>query len=185
MKGTVVLGTCAALFLVVFSLSLFSQGAEKEIMPFGEKADVEFAEKLWKAMKGYQNWAMRTDVYPGKAPHGAFLRNYYNIVNVAGKSYHVIVKDNFGGQGATLESVSASPATHLAAVTVMLQREAGYDPDNNDWFWAKYKADGTIDMNSEGMALAGRVAKGTDVGCIACHADAEGGDLFFTNDKAE
>jgi hypothetical protein len=81
-----------------------------------------------------------------------------------------------------VEAVSGSPHRYLAAVTVMVQREAGYDPDNNDWFWVKYKPDGEIDKNPKGIALAGRVAKGMDSGCIACHAEAQNNDYVFTND---
>lgn len=33
------------------------------------------------------------------------------------------------------------------------------------------------------MALAGRVAKGADQGCIACHQTAEGGDYVYTHDR--
>jgi len=104
-------------------------------------------------------------------------------VSVDNKPYHVIVKDNFGGKGATLKTVSKSPEKYLAAITVMIQREAGYDPDNNNWFWVKYKANGEVDKNPKGIALAGRVAKGMDTGCIACHAKAKDNDYFFTNDK--
>ncbi|MCB1809044.1 MAG: hypothetical protein KDJ99_28985, partial [Candidatus Competibacteraceae bacterium] len=61
----------------------------------------------------------------------------------------------------------------------MYQRP-GYDPDNNDWFWARYLPDGSLDKNAEGIALAGRVAKADPPGgCIACHTAAPGGDLVF------
>ena len=76
--------------------------------------------------------------------------------------------------------VLADPGTHLAAVTVMFRREDGYDPDNANWFWAKYLPDGSLDTNPAGMALAGRVAKGADQGCIACHAAEE--DYLYTTD---
>ena len=182
MKRAMIFGSLASIILVVLALSIFSQPVGTQEMAFGGKEDVEFANRLWKAMKDYQKWLMKSDFYPGASPHGQFLRLYYNMVNVNGKPYHVIVKDNFGGEGARLETVSQSPEKYLAAVTVMVQREAGYDSDNNDWFWVKYKADGTIDKNPQGMALAGRVAKGMDVGCIACHQQAEGNDYVFTND---
>jgi hypothetical protein len=65
----------------------------------------------------------------------------------------------------------------------MVQREAGYDPENNDWYWVKYSPAGGVEKNEEGTALAGRVAKGAGQGCIACHASARGGDYFFTNDE--
>jgi hypothetical protein len=146
-------------------------GEEKMPMPFGGKKDVEFANKMWKAMKDYQMWPIQSDMAPGKSPHGAFVRLYYSLVNIDGKPYHVIIKDNF------------MPNKQLAAVTVMLQREDAYDADNNNWFWVKYDADGTVSKNDKGMALAGRVAKGMDTGCIACHKGANDNDYVFTNDK--
>jgi hypothetical protein len=63
----------------------------------------------------------------------------------------------------------------------MYQREAGYDADNQNWFWAKYKPDGSLHKNPKGMQLAGRVAKGKPKGCISCHKVAPGGDYIFTN----
>jgi len=181
MKRLVVLGSFAAIVLIV-AASIFSRSVvgEQE-MPFGGPTDIEFANQLWKAMKGYDDWPMKSDVYPGASPHGKFLRLYYNVVNIDGKPYHVIIKDNFGGK--KLEEVAKSPKENLAAVTVMLQREAGYDSDNHDWFWVKYKADGSIDKNPKGMSLAGRVAKGMDAGCIACHKNAKGADYIFANDE--
>jgi len=93
------------------------------------------------------------------------------------------VKTNFGGDGVSVDAVNANPGNYLASVTVMFKR-AGFDPDNNDWFWAKYLPDGSLDKNPKGMQLAGRVAKGnTQAGCIACHSAAPGGDLVFTHDR--
>jgi len=71
----------------------------------------------------------------------------------------------------------------LAAVTVMVQREDGYDSDNMNWFWVKYGPDGAISENDMKMAMAGRVAKGMDMGCIACHKASPDGDYLFINDK--
>ena len=51
------------------------------------------------------------------------------------------------------------------------------------WFWAKYKKDGSIDKNPKGAKLAGRVAKGKDAGCIACHQGAPGEDMVFAFDN--
>ena len=59
----------------------------------------------------------------------------------------------------------------------MFKREAGYDEENRDWFWAKYLPDGALDRNPAGIELAGRVAKGMDAGCIACHTALGGEDL--------
>ncbi|RMD48443.1 MAG: hypothetical protein D6832_03940, partial [Alphaproteobacteria bacterium] len=80
------------------------------------------------------------------------------------------------------DAVLAEPEKHLGAITVMFRREKGYDPDNQDWFWVKYRPDGSLDKNPKGMMLAGRVAKGADKGCIACHSGAGGDDYIFTTD---
>lgn len=146
---------------------------EMAMMPFGGKEDVEFANMAWAAMKGYDKSPITTGMVPGKSPHGKFLTTYYDVISVQGKPYHAIIKDNFTEEKA------------LAAVTVMIQREAGYDADNNDWFWVKYNPDGTIAKNDKGMALAGRVAKGMDTGCIACHKKAGDEDYVFTNDSMD
>jgi hypothetical protein len=150
-RSNLFFGSLIAIVLITFSFAIFSQvalSADKKVvtktqMPFGGKEDVTFANDLWKAMKGYENWLMKSDVRMGMSPHGDFIRLYYNIVNVNAKPYHVILKDNYGGDGVTLNMVSESPEKYLMAVTVMVQREKGYDSDNNDWFWVKYNADGT------------------------------------------
>lgn len=175
MRRVVIFALLAAVVLVAFTLSILPQfvvnAQEKMAMPFGGKADVEFASKMWKAMKDYQKWLVQSDMVPGKSPHGALVQLYYNVVSIDGKPYHIIIKENF------------MPDKKLAAITVMLQREAGYDPENNNWFWAKYGTDGAVGKNDKGMALAGRVAKGMDMGCIACHKAASGKDYIFINDK--
>lgn len=189
-RSNLVLGSLIAAVLITFSFAIFSQvavSADKKMvtkmqMPFGGKEDVTFANDLWKAMKGYENWLMKSDVRMGMSPHGDFIRLYYNIVNVNAKPYHVIVKDNYGGDGVTLNMIFESPEKYLMAVTVMVQREKGYDSDNNDWFWVKYNADGTVSKGDKDMAMAGRVAKGMDTGCIACHKAAKDNDYIFTND---
>jgi hypothetical protein len=38
-----------------------------------------------------------------------------------------------------------------------------------------------LDKNPKGMALAGKIAKGSDAGCIACHVGADGDDYLFVN----
>ena len=77
-------------------------------------------------------------------------------------------------------------AKHLSSYTVMFQRETGYDNDNQNWFWAKYKPDGTLFAKKIGekqVKVAGRFLKGKDQadnrGCIYCHASAGGGDYIF------
>ena len=190
MRRIMFFGTIAAVVLVAFTLGIlphFVAEAQEMAMPFGGEKDVKFANDLWEAMKGYPDWLLKTDVIKGNTPHGAFVRIYYNVVTVDGKPYHVINKDNFMGKDAEgnkvdIETVAKSPEKYWAAATVMVQREAGYDSDNNNWFWVKYNPDGSVAKNDMKMSLAGRVAKGMDMGCIACHKTAKDGDYIFIND---
>ena len=170
------------LFSIMFCLG-FSDYNSPRKRPFGTEADVTFANDAWQAIEGYEDWLIKSDYYEGQKPHGEILRTYFSIIHINGNSYHTIVKDNFGGKDADVETVSKNPDKYLKVVTIMVKREDGYDPDNNNWFWVKYSAGGEILKNDKGMALAGRVAKGMNTGCIACHSGAEGNDYVFFNDK--
>jgi hypothetical protein len=178
------IGHAVALLAACASLAYGGRStAQESNAPFGGDADVAFAHELWKAMAAHADWPMQSDIYPGTSPHGKFLRVTYNLVHVDGKPYHLIIKDNFVGEDATQAKVAAHPARYQGPVTIMLQREPGYDPDDNDWFWVKYRPDGSIEKAENGLAMAGRVAKGSTKGCIACHAKAGGGDYVYSNDE--
>ncbi len=187
-KYMTILGGGAALCLAVIQAAGFNVGIAngQDKMMFGDKASVAFSKDLWTALTK-ANLVGKNSVnarpYEGQAPHGAVLETITSTVNVKGRSGQVIVKKNFGPAGIKTSDVWADPNKHLMAVTVMFKREAGYDKDNKDWFWAKYMPDGSLDKNPKGMMLAGRVAKGMDKGCIACHSGAGGGDYLFINDK--
>jgi len=182
MKTRAAIGIAFVAGGVILAASFLPACSEEVAPVFGGPDDVGFAQALWEGMDGYQNWPIASDVYAGASPHGAFLKVYYSVVPVNGVPYHVLVKDNFGGMNATVESVTEDPGAYLMAVTVMVQREAGYDDETMNWFWVKFNGDGTVSQNDAGMRLAGRVAKGMTQGCIACHANAQGGDYLFFND---
>ena len=155
-------------------------------MPFGDKDSVAYSKSLWSSLEkaglaGASAKALKP--YKGQKPHGAILETTTSEVSVGGHKGTVVVKRNYGGPGVSTDAVSKDRGKFIKAVTVMFKREAGYDKDNKDWFWVKYKPDGSLHTNPKGMMLAGRVAKGMDKGCIACHAGAAGGDYLFTNDK--
>ncbi|MCF6303959.1 MAG: cytochrome P460 family protein [Rhodobacteraceae bacterium] len=160
--------------------SAFAQEA-----PFGTEADAAYAAEVWAAMVDL-NLAGENQImsfpYEGIDPHGMMLETFYTTATIGGQTGDLIVKRNYGPEGISIDQVLSNPADHLGAFTVMFRREAGYDADNQDWFWVKYLPDGTLDKNPMGMQLAGRVAKGANVGCIACHAAAPGDDYIFTSD---
>ncbi|MFD2738895.1 cytochrome P460 family protein [Sulfitobacter aestuarii] len=153
--------------------------------PFGTQADADYAQQLWEAMKASNlagENAIRTIPYEGTEPHGMLLETFFADAEIEGHIGALVIKRNYGPEGVTPEEVQADPDKHLAAVTIMYRREEGYDADNGNWFWVKYLPDGSLDKNPAGMQLAGRVAKGADAGCIACHAGAPGEDYLFTTD---
>lgn len=152
--------------------------------PFGTQADTDYAAQLWDAMVAARlagPGMIHSTPYEGTDPHGMQLETFYTTATIGDHEGDLIVKRNYGPQGVEADAVLADPAAHLGAYTVMYRREAGFDSDNKDWFWAKFLPDGTLDQNPKGMALAGRVAKGMDEGCIACHQGG-GDDLVFTSD---
>ncbi|NNE88713.1 MAG: hypothetical protein HKN27_11605 [Silicimonas sp.] len=153
---------------------------------FGTDADADYAALLWDVMEQSNlvgdNPILSTP-YDGGPPHGMMLETFYTKATINGHTGDLIVKRNYGPEGVEAEAILADPAKHLGALTVMFQREAGYDADNADWFWVKYLPDGSLDKNPAGMQLAGRVAKGAEQGCIACHSGVE--DYVFTSDHLD
>ncbi|MDX1674794.1 MAG: cytochrome P460 family protein [Longimicrobiales bacterium] len=109
---------------------------------------------------GWQLWPGKGEQYEGTDPHGALLTTYLNetaydaLTNGSGPlpNGSIVIKENYMPDGT------------LAAVTVMYSA-AGYDAEHNDYFWAKYQADGSVDA-------AGRVNS-----CISCHTVGDRGYL--------
>lgn len=157
--------------------------------PFSGPANVAYAAELWRELieaKLVGPDSIVTYPYKGTQPHGKVLEYMEDELAVGGHRGIVMVKKNYVGDedvDALIKAVLNDRAKAPASITVMYQREAGYDPDNDDWFWAKYLPDGSLATNPKKMKLAGRVAKGADAGCIACHMAAPGGDLVFTHDR--
>lgn len=168
-----------------FALGGMSVGAQAQTaMPFGAPEDTAYAQLLWDVMTAARLAGpemIHATPYVGTDPHGMILETFYTTATINGQSGDLIVKRNYGPAGVSADDVLRDPAGHLGAYTVMFRREAGYDEDNHNWFWVKYNPDGSLDKMPDGTALAGKVAKGMDDGCIACHAAAEG-DMVFTSD---
>ncbi len=153
--------------------------------PFGGQEDQDYAAQIWEAMVAANVAGPDAPMvmpYAGSEPHGFQLTTLFTTVTIGGHEGALVIKNNYGPEGVEVDEVLADPAGHLGAVTVMFKREAGYDAETQDWFYAKYLPDGTLDQNPKGMALAGLVGKGGDAGCIACHQNAGGDDYLFVTD---
>lgn len=76
---------------------------------------------------------------------------------------------HFFGSGTIAVKECHNNEGEISSISVM-SRVKGYNPENGDWFWAKYTADGDI------------VRQGKVSGCIGCHQSADGGDFLFSAD---
>lgn len=152
--------------------------------PFGNTSDIELANAVWSAMQSVGLVGPQASVgqpYVGGPPHGATLDTLELNLKVDGTERLLSLKKNFGATDPKV--VLEQPYETLGAVTVMVKMDQNYDPDNQNWFYAKYLPDGSIDKNPKGVALAGRVGMKGGPGCIGCHAAAPGGDYIFRHDR--
>ena len=166
----------------VIAVGLTFGAAHSQMKDCCDDASINYSKDLWSALvkAGLAGSGAKADKpYKGQAPHGAVLETIHADVSVGGHKGKVVVKRNYGGDGVSIDAVMGGRGKFLKAVTIMFKREKGYDADNNDWFWAKYKPDGSLFANPKGMMLAGRVMKGADKGCIACHTAVKDKDYLF------
>ncbi|MFV2001783.1 MAG: hypothetical protein ACC619_02260 [Paracoccaceae bacterium] len=166
------------------ALGVLSAPASAQEAPFGTDADAEYAALIWDVM-------VASNLAGANAPlvmptdgdvqgHGRMLATLYSTGTIGDNTGDLIVKRNYGPEGVTAEEILAAPEKHLGAITVMYRREAGFDEDNGNWFWVMFLPDGTLGKNAKGMRMAGKIAKGANVGCIACHSLVE--DMVYTTD---
>ena len=139
-----------------------------------------YDQRLWKYLKAsrYENWApvpgKTGAAYAGESPHGAFLKMYLNRRAVGNPKTlpegSLIIKENYGPDGKT-----------LMAITAMVKAK-GYNPSGGDWYWVKFRPNGTVDQKIMPTGTAVTLS-GKPKGCIECHSGADGGDFLFFNDS--
>jgi len=166
------------------------QSAMPADMPFGTASDINYANRLWQVLRAEK--VVGPDALPqepffgGAKPHGMILEITSQTISLADHRGFAVVKKNYNGAGVSVTEVKQDRGRYLESITVMYRREAGYDNDNQNWFWVKYRPDGTLfekTMDSRVFLLAGRLMKGAtpdeNQGCIYCHSSAGGGDYVF------
>jgi len=181
-------------YLIFFSalsnISCQSIKHENSSFPMGSVDDIRYAQKLWSTLESEllvgSNALPNKPFFGGAEPHGMILELAYKEIQVNNHTGFVVVKKNYNGPDVSVSSVEADRSKFLQSMTVMYQREAGYDEDNKNWFWVKYKPGGKVEtkvFKGNEIALAGRVIKGKtpedNGGCIYCHRSAGGGDYIF------
>ncbi|MCW8914861.1 MAG: cytochrome P460 family protein [Magnetovibrio sp.] len=171
---------CACACLMLVSLT------PAKAQMFGTGEDVKYAEQLWLSLNKYRLVgpnSLLTTPYEGIEPHGFVLETIQDTIVVNGEHRVVIVKRNYGPEGVEVEAVADDPMKYLAAHTVMVKFDKGYDTENQDWYYVKYSPDGMVLKNPAGVSLAGRVGKNADAGCIPCHASADGDDYIYNHNR--
>lgn len=122
--------------------------------------------------KDYKQWTRMNDAPVYSPTHSrTFVDTYLNSKGLStakeGKFPFpvgtAIVKEAFVSQG-------CEPGA-LIEITVMEKRAPGYDPEANDWHWARYGRDGIL--QAEGKS-GGEVNA-----CVVCHSGAKVNDYVF------
>jgi len=163
---------------------------QDDVASFGTSEDITYAELIWNEMK-IERLVGKNEVelkpfFGGAKPHGMVLELAYQNIAVNDHDGFIVVKKNYDGVDVTVASVTLNRPKYLSSITIMYQGESGYDKDNQDWFWAKYKPGGSlyeIKIEDKIVKMAGKIWKGKSVeqnrGCLYCHRSAGGGDYIF------
>lgn len=110
----------------------------------------------------WQMWPGKDRLYPGTEPHGMLLTTYANQT-----AYEALLNGQVADlpPGSIIVKENWMPDSTFDAATVMYRVE-GYNPDHQDWLFAKYNAEGEPD------------AFGRAPMCQACHQSAETGYIY-------
>lgn len=126
------------------------------------------AEALWSHLQerdyrtAWRLWPGKGELYTGTEPHGMLLTTYANDV-----AWDALLDGGVASlpEGAILVKENYMPDSTFAGATVM-QKVAGYNPEHQDWLFAKYTPEGGVD------------AFGRAAGCQSCHMQAESGYVY-------
>ncbi len=187
---TFVATTLLVVFVFTITAVQTTRGAGAVTTPMGSLQDITYATRLWSAMQSEKLVGAKAEklkpFFGGARPHGIILELVYRNLTVGNHSGFLVVKKNYNGTDVSVANVERNRVRYLSSITVMYRREKGYDEDNQNWFWVKYRPDGSLfkkDMNGKTIALAGRILKGKtrdeNGGCIYCHSSARDGDYVF------
>ncbi|MBT4520239.1 MAG: hypothetical protein HOC23_09555 [Halieaceae bacterium] len=189
-RCTASIALCLSLATVISGCQSANVDVKGPSPSFGRASDVNYADQLWRSLLAERiagpNPFTNPPFFGGARPHGTILELAHKNIAVAGHNGFVVVKKNYDGEGVSVAAVAADRQRFLSSITVMFERESGYDEDNQNWFWVKYRPDGTLFdkvVAGKSVALAGRISKGATAqdsgGCIYCHSSAGGGDYIF------
>ena len=171
MKRTVAL-LASVLVVVALTLSATGQDRQRHMMQTQDMQHRMMPETDGKAcwmymteVSPYEGWGLwpgHKGMEEGKSPHGAYVKVTANPVAL--KAARKGMKEM--PEGSIIMKENYDKDKNLVALTPMYKVK-GYNPEGGDWFWMKYKPDGTVD------------AAGKLKGCIDCHAKVKKNDWIF------
>lgn len=151
------------LFLVVCVCFLFLTAQRRrrkkiDIKPPLTKEEIG-GERLWRRFTEEENyekypfWPGHEGIQQGQSPHGDLHTVYIHPILFDA----LPIKDKVVPDGGMIIKCNMNAEKEIVAFTVMAKVE-GYNPEANDWFWAKMSKDGEVE------------AEGKIKGCIECHS---------------
>ncbi|OHD75533.1 MAG: hypothetical protein A3J97_00555 [Spirochaetes bacterium RIFOXYC1_FULL_54_7] len=125
-------------------------------------------EALWQRIKvdaSYDTWSFwpgHDGEREGQAPHGPYHRIYVNADLIAG----LPSPTRTAPEGSIIVKENMNADRQVTAITLMAKIK-GFNPENGDWFWARYDLEGKSN------------ASGKVNGCINCHAGMRDNDFVI------
>lgn len=117
----------------------------------------------------FSNYATWTKVNPRPLQGHEVYVNIY-VDDLAKKTYLSASGETFPVCAIIVKThLESETSENITAVTIMVKMPAGYDPENNDWWWGMYDEDGRV------AEMSGKVPV-----CIACHKPAAAADYVFS-----
>lgn len=163
-RTTHVLGVIGVVLTLLLSCG---QQPEPEVTPL--TADEISGDRLWTRIAEeapyttYGFWTGHAGFQQGQAPHGPIHRIFANSAILDS----LPTDDRTAPNGTVIVKENRLGDRTLTGYTVMA-KVAGYAPETNDWFWARYDPDGTV------------MAEGTVGNCISCHSGVRRNDYIVS-----
>jgi hypothetical protein len=107
------------------------------------------------------SYGQQGKLYKGKEPHGSLLTTYVN------ETAHRSARKNRNDRRGNYRKENYTSDKKTGGSYVMYKIK-GYNPANNDWFWARFASDGKTEASGKADA------------CIKCHINKKENDYIFS-----
>ena len=143
----------------IFAIIFFYACSSEELSD-----DQERANEIWDEMNGYKSWGQISDfsgIQSSNSVHGSYVQVWINEIAESFLSDSTSSGQLPNGSLIVKEGYSDSNGSDISKITIMKKIE-GYDPNNNNWYWANFNPGGD---------LGGK--NGKEAFCYNCHASGQ------------